>query len=239
MEIEQLVHFGPEEMASLDALVGKLAKEGKGPSDEDIKLLRKKQSAVDIAMFGRMLADDPQYNIEAATQVAHAITVHEIAVEEDFFTAVDDLNIGKEDMGAAHMGETEFAAGLFYLYICVNRDLLIENLSGDKDLSKNALEALVNAAAMTAPTGKQSSFASRAYASYLLAERGNQQPRSLSVAFLKPVTGNDMLADAIEFLETMRDKIEKVYGPCSDAHHIMNVLKGQGSLKEVIGFVRG
>ena len=55
--------------------------------------------------------------MEAAAQVAHAITVNKVAVEDDFFTAVDDLNNGEEGMGAAHMGETEFGSGLFYMYI--------------------------------------------------------------------------------------------------------------------------
>lgn len=88
----------------------------------ELLLIAKITSAFDIAMFGRMLASSPKHNIEAATQVAHAITVHEVAVEDDYFTAVDDLNRGKEDLGAGHIGETEFAAGVFYLYACINRD---------------------------------------------------------------------------------------------------------------------
>jgi len=80
--------------------------------------LRKDHTAVDIAMFGRMLAANTQYNMEAAVQVAHAITVHKVSVEDDFFTAVDDLNNGEEDMGSGHLGETEFAAGRF-LHLCM------------------------------------------------------------------------------------------------------------------------
>lgn len=204
----------------------------------ELLLVAKITSAFDIAMFGRMLASSPAHNIEAAVQVAHAITVHEVAVEDDYFTAVDDLNRGKEEMGAAHIGETEFAAGVFYLYACINRDLLLENLGGDTELADKAIAALMEAAARVSPTGKQYSFASRACASYILAEKGNQQPRSLSVAFLKPVRGEDILSTAITELEKRRDNFDKVYGPCADAFIKLNAETGDGSLTEIINFVK-
>lgn len=204
----------------------------------ELLLVAKITSAFDIAMFGRMLASSPAHNIEAAVQVAHAITVHEVAVEDDYFTAVDDLNRGKEEMGAAHIGETEFAAGVFYLYACINRDLLLENLGGDTELADKAIAALVEAAARVSPTGKQCSFASRACASYILAEKGNQQPRSLSVAFLKPVRGEDILSTAITELEKRRGNFDKVYGSCADAFIKLNAETGEGSLTEIINFVK-
>jgi len=204
----------------------------------DLLLIAKITSAFDIAMFGRMLASSPTHNIEAAVQVAHAITVHEVAVEDDYFTAVDDLNRGKEEMGAAHIGETEFAAGVFYLYACINRDLLLENLGGDTELADKAIAALMEASAKVSPSGKQSSFASRACASYILAEKGNQQPRSLSVAFLKPVKGENILTTAISELEKRRDNFDKVYGPCYDDFKTLNAETGEGSLTEIINFVK-
>ncbi len=236
LEIEQLVHLTPEEETAIDNLVRKLADSRSAPTEEDLKLLRKQHTAVDIALFGRMLAAKPEFNIEAAAQVAHAITVHKVAVEDDFFTAVDDLNRGEEGLGAGHVGETEFAAGLFYLYLCVDRRSLQNNLGDQEELARQAISGLVKAAALVSPRGKQSSFASRAYASYILAEKGKQQPRSLSVAFLKPVTANDMLADSVKRLEDTRKKMNKVYGPCADEHRIMNAATGQGSLEEIIKF---
>jgi CRISPR system Cascade subunit CasC len=199
-------------------------------------LLKENHTAADIAMFGRMLASSPAFNTEAAVQVAHAVTVHDVAVEDDYFTAVDDLNKGDEDMGAAHIGETEFGAGVFYLYICINRDLLQENM-GDKVLANKAVAALVEAAAKVSPNGKQNSFASRAYASYILAEKGEQQPRSLSVSFLKPVHGEDVLSKAIEAIVSKRANMEKVYGQCAEATKTMNAETGEGSLAEIITFV--
>jgi len=236
LEIRQLAHFSPEEKAAIDALVEKLVIGRKAPTEEELKLLREKHSAVDIAMFGRMLADVPKYNTDAAVQVAHAITVHEVAVEDDYFTAVDDLNEGRDDAGAAHLGDTEFAAGLFYLYFCIDGDLLRKNLENE-ELSKRARRALVEAATKVAPTGKQNSFASRAYASYILAEKGSQQPRSLAVAFLKPIPGKDILSDSIKLLSDTRKNIEEVYGKCAEDHKEMNAMTGMGSFEEILNFV--
>jgi CRISPR system Cascade subunit CasC len=240
VEIEQLAHFSPEENAAIDALIASLSERKSAPTDDELKLLRHQHSAADIGLFGRMLAADPGYNTDASAQVAHAISVHKVAVEDDFFTAVDDLNDGSEDVGAGHMGETEFAAGLFYLYICVDRNLLAENLGGDLALRNRTLGALLEAAATVAPTGKQNSFGSRARASYLLAEKGDQQPRSLSVAFLKPVDGGGkgMLVDAIVALTDTRKNMDKVYGPCADAHKVMNALDGAGSLQDIVAFTK-
>lgn len=237
LDIEQLAHFSPEERQAVDALCDLLAERGKGPQKEDLSLLRKRHSAADIALFGRMLADSPAHNTEASAQVAHAITVHKVTVEDDFFTAVDDLNTGEEDLGAGHMGETEFAAGLFYQYICIDRALLRENIGGDITLTNKALAALTEAAATVAPSGKQNSFASRARASYILAELGDQQPRSLSVAFLKPVHGNDMLEQAINALDRTVAAMDKAYDACADKRCVMNLATGDGSLKSIIEFV--
>jgi len=239
LEIEQLAHVAPEEWELVDTLVKTLAAEDRGPDEKELELLRHTPKAVDIAMFGRMLASSPSYNVEAGAQVAHAITVHSVKVDDDYFTAVDDLNEYEEDAGAAHIGETAFGAGVFYLYVCVNRDLLLENLQNDKDLTKKTLAALVETAARVSPTGKQNSFASRAYTSYMLAEKGRQQPRSLSVAFLKPVSGRDQLGDAVRALETQRSNFDKVYGKCYDGSKSFDAITGEGSLEEVIEFVSG
>ena len=183
-----------------------------------------------------MLASSPEYSVEAACQVAHAISVHSVVVEDDYFTAVDDLNDGKDDAGSAHIGESGFAAALFYSYICINKTQLLESLGGKEELTRQAIRALVEAAAKVAPSGKQNSFASRAYASYVLAEKGAQQPRSLSVAFLKPVQGEDYLADAIDALEKQVERLDQVYGACADQRCALNVLSAQGSLTEVLDF---
>lgn len=232
LEIEQLAHFSPEEADTINTLADTLAKEQRAPTESDLDLLRKQNTAADIALFGRMLADSPGFNTEAACQVAHAITVHRAAVEDDFFTAVDDLNTREVDAGSAHMGEQGFGAGLFYQYVCIDCDRLRENLGGDAALAGRAIQALIEAAATVAPTGKQNSFASRAWAYYALAEKGNRQPRALSLAFMKPVREGDMLNEAVSALSSMRDNLDKVYykGAALDSRSI-NATTGEGDFE--------
>ena len=241
LQIEQLAHLSPAERQAADNLAKTCAARSSEPTADELKLLTKPRTAVDIAMFGRMLADTPAFNMEAAVQVAHAITVHKSAVEDDFFSAVDDLNLGLADKGAGHIGERGFGAGLFYIYICINRELLQHNLGGDASLTAQALGGLLHAVTQVAPTGMQNSFGSRAHASYLLAEKGNQQPRSLVQAFLKPVKpygDRDMLALAVDALNQRRENFDKVYGPCASDRCHFDVERGEGSLADVIAFVK-
>jgi len=239
LQIEQLAHIGPEEWKAIDDLIEVLISENRNPEQDELKLLRHRVSAADIAFFGRMLASQPSYNIEAAVQVSHAITINAATVEDDYFTAVDDLNTGEDDSGAGHIGEAGFGSGVFYIYVCINADLLLENLSGNKELAQKALAAFVETSAKVGPGGKQNSFASRAYASYILAECGNQQPRSLSVAFLKAVSGDDILNKGVGFITGQREKMEKAYGACADDYKEMNVESGTGTLAEISQFVIG
>jgi CRISPR system Cascade subunit CasC len=240
--IEQLAFISPEERSAAFALADKLAAGEKLPEKTDDlvpEVLRKADTATDIAMFGRMLADNPDFNREAAVQVAHAITTHRVEVEDDFYTAVDDLKRPSEDAGAGFIGELGFGSGVFYLYACVDRDLLERNLGGDKRLAATAIAALIEGLAKTSPCGKQASFASRSCASYLRIEKGTQQPRSLAAAFFRPVRGDDLLAASVAAIEGetgLAAAMNKAYGPCFDAHYVMNVADRQGSLVEAMAF---
>ncbi|MEZ5478748.1 MAG: type I-E CRISPR-associated protein Cas7/Cse4/CasC [Thiolinea sp.] len=245
LEIEQLVHISPEEWNAVMALADKLAAEQREPEQDELSLLREHPQAVDIALFGRMLASSPVHNVEAAAQVAHAITVNTVKIEDDFFTAVDDLNRHEEDAGAGHMGDAGFGSGIYYLYLCIDQDLLVRNLNhgkdeGDPALANKAIAALLESAAKVAPTGKQNSFASRAYTSYILAEKGAQQPRSLSVAFMKAIKANDPVKAAIEALEAQRERFDRDYGACADQRRVLNAHDEQGhsTLEDIIAFIK-
>jgi CRISPR system Cascade subunit CasC len=236
IELETLVFLGNDELASLTALVKTLSSEKRAPKAEELRALRAKPKAADIAMFGRMLADSPEFNVEAAVQVAHAITVHTVEVEDDYFTAVDDLNRADES-GSSHIGESGFGAGLFYSYICVDRDLLVENVSGDVALASKAIDGLLRAACTVSPTGKQNSHASRARALYAQAELGDAQPRQLSFAFLKPLdeSNQDLAANTIKALEDSQSKMDAVYGK-DEKRSQFNAVAGTGSLTELLTF---
>lgn len=235
--IEQLAFIAPQERADALSLARRLA------AGETVDLakespLRKRDSAADIAMFGRMLAGDPDFNREAAVQVAHAFTTHKAPVEEDYYTAVDDLKGPAEDAGAGFIGNAGFGSGVFYLYVCIDRALLEENLGGDTALANDALAALTTALATVSPTGKQASFASRARASYILAENGDQQPRSLAGAFAKPVGGDDPVGGSVARLREFRASLDKAYGPGADGSREMCVAEENGTLADIIAFVR-
>ena len=236
--IEQLAFVSPEERASAFALADRALDGEPVEEPEAGDLLQKVDTAADIAMFGRMLADNPKFNREAAVQVAHAITTHRAVAEDDYYTAVDDLKSREEpdDAGAGFIGVQEFGAGVFYLYVCVDRGLLLGNLAGEPSVRDASLAALVEAAAIVAPGGKQASFASRARAFYALAERGSAQPRSLAAAFLKPVTGSDQGEQSIREIESFRNRLDAAYGPCAGASYTMNVVKGEGTLQDLISF---
>lgn len=244
LKSEQIVFYSQKEIEVLTALIQSLREGGKAPTAEQLRAIKVKEAngSADLALFGRMLAASPDFNIDAACQVAHAITVHRAAVEDDYFTAVDDLNTREEDAGSAHIGEQGFGAGLFYSYVCLDCDLLKENLGGDADLTKKTIRALLEAAATVAPTGKQNSFASRAWAPYVLVERGNRQPRGLSLAFMKPVNeyGEGMLANAVTALDAMRTNLDKVYhqGQSLPSESI-NALAGTGDFQALLDFAAG
>ncbi len=237
IETEQLVHISHFERAKAFDLIKLLIEERREPMKAELDDLKSNKTSVDIALFGRMLASAPKYNVEAACQVAHAISVHSAVVEDDYFTAVDDLNDGKTDTGSAHIGEMGFAAALFYSYICINKTQLIESLEGNEELANKAIQALTEVAIKVSPTGKQNSFASRAYASYVLAEKGSYQPRSLSVAFLKPIDDEEMEFSAIAALNQRMENFDKVYGACADSRYQLNAVTGEGSISELLQFV--
>ena len=240
--IEQLAFVSPEEQQRAFALADQALVEARAgeatapPSADD--LLQRTDTAADIAMFGRMLAKTPKFNREAAVQVAHAMTTHRANAEDDYYTAVDDLKSRDEpeDAGAGFVGVQEFGSGVFYLYICVDRGLLLRNLDDTRSVRDASLAALVEAAATVAPRGKQSSFASRARAFYALGEKGSAQPRSLAAAFLKPVTGTDHANQSIAALEGFRDRLDAAYGACADDRYPMNVERGEGRLSGLLEF---
>lgn len=202
------------------------------------KVLVRTDTAADIAMFGRMVASAAEFNREAAVQIAHAITTHKVDVEDDFYTAVDDLKKSSEDAGAGFIGELGFGSGVFYTYACIDRALLDSNLGGNVTLGGDAIAALIEGLATASPGGKQASFASRARASFLRAEKGSQQPRSLAAAFFKPVRGEDLLALSIKAIGDTTASMDRAYGQCCDASKEMDVAAGTGTLQDIIAFAR-
>jgi CRISPR system Cascade subunit CasC len=165
------------------------------------------EAGLEAALFGRMVTSDPDANTDAAIHVAHAFTVHSEEAETDYFTVVDDLEKGT---GAGGIFDTEITAGLYYLYVVVDVQGLIDNLGGDKTLAAKVVEHLAHLIPTVSPGAKKGSTAPYAYADLVLTETGNRQPRSLANAFRDPcgASVNDATTRLIDHLA----RLDAMYG---------------------------
>ena len=168
--------------------------------------------SVDISMFGRMTTSGAFQDVQAAVQVAHAISTHKVQQEFDYYTAVDDIS---GESGAGFIGDTAFNSATFYKYFSVHWEGLVTNLGGDAEIAADAVAALLRAAATVNPTGKQNSFAAHNLPDLVLIEvRGRNLPISYANAFLKPVWagGSTSLMEAsVQALAEYMGRINSIY----------------------------
>lgn len=141
---------------------------------------------VAVALFGRMVADIPKLNVDAAVQVAHALSTHETQLEFDYFTAVDDQN-EKDETGAGMIGTIGFNSATLYRYATVGLAQLTDNLGGDSEAALDALDRFVDSFALSAPTGYQNAFAHRTRPSLVAVVVRTDQPVNLVSAFEQPI----------------------------------------------------
>ena len=176
--------------------------------------------AADLALFGRMLADTPKENIDAACQVAHAISTNRVDMEMDFFTAVDDLKTNEDDAGAGMMGVVGYNSSCFYRYAVIDHDDLLKNLGNDADLAGKTIEAFLRASATAVPSGKQNTFAAHNPPDFVLAvARREGAPISLANAFVDPARprdGKSLTQTSVNMMKDYHDKVTAVYGSKGD-----------------------
>lgn len=165
---------------------------------------------IDIALFGRMLADDPTLNIDACCQVAHAISTHKTETEFDFFTAIDDCSPG-DNRGAGMMGTVEFNSSTLYRYATVAvHDLKVQ--LGNKDAAADAVLEFAQAFITSMPTGKQNTFANRTLPDYVLVTLRQDQPVNFVGAFESAVKSNNgYVAQSIEKLTLYANSVYSNY----------------------------
>ncbi len=154
-------------------------------------------SGLESALFGRMVTSDILASREASVSVAHAFTVHQAQVENDYFTVVDDLMQEAGELGSAGIFDTELASGLYYGYVVVDVPQLVENLEAiaakdcfadstpaeRRELAGRVVEHLLHLIATVSPGAKRGSTAPFDWAKFMLVEAGDWQPRSLAGAF--------------------------------------------------------
>ena len=184
-----------------------------------------KTYAADIALFGRMLADDKAMNVDASCQVAHSISTHQVETEIDFFAAVDDLkNVDQEaDAGASHLDNAELNGSCHYRYLNVDIASLRKNLGFNHDLTADTVSGLIAAAVLAIPTGKQNSTAAQNPPHYIKAIlREDGQLWSLAGAFSRPVRilnnqSGSYEEESVARLEDYFQKLVTAYGAPENA----------------------
>ena len=197
-------------------------KEAKASAPADVvkkaKALLDGGKAVDVALFGRMLADMPEVNQDAACQVAHAISTHRVEREFDYFTAVDDKG-GPDETGAGMIGQVEFNSATLYRYAVVDAGKLLGNLQKDRELTLSALEAFTQAVVRAIPTGKQNTFAAHNLPSFVGICLRHGGPLNLANAFEKPIAARqDTALTSLSVSELARHegKLAAVYADARD-----------------------
>jgi len=181
--------------------------------------------AVDVALFGRMLADMPEKNQNAACQVAHALSTHAVEREFDFYTAVDDLK-PEDTAGADMMGTVEFNSACYYRYAVVDFEKLRENLQGDAGLAAKGLRTFLEGFVLAEPTGKQNSFAAHNPPEFVaISVCHNAAPRNLANAFETAIYAKQDESLTRKSAKALADKaiaLEKAY-PRQGGTYVLNL----------------
>jgi len=204
---------------------GKAKKQAAQSADPELKKALDKVfnggKALDVALFGRMLADMPEKNQNAACQVAHAISTHSVEREFDFYTAVDDRK-PEDTAGADMMGTIEFNSACFYRYAVVDWGMFVKNLQDDTELAEKGLRAFLEGFMVAEPTGKQNTFAAHNPPEFItVSVRRNTAPRNLANAFETAVyaKGKSLTKESADRLSAKAVALDKLYGTKANSRY--------------------
>lgn len=218
---KQLIFFALDEVRPLAEKllaayqrIGDPKKWAKADFDDVKKALGKSvPRSVDVAMFGRMTTSEAFEDVQAAVQVAHALSVNALQEEFDYYTAVDDLS---GESGAGMIGDVQFNSSTYYKYFSIHWEQLVRNLGGDVAIAQRAVLALLEAAATAQPSGKQNSFGMHCLPDLLLVEvRQKNLPVNYGNGFLKPARQSaerTLTEDAAVKLADYLERVAKAYG---------------------------
>ena len=197
-----------------------------GAAAEEAERIFDATRVADIALFGRMIADNTDFNITGACQVAHAISTHAVATEFDYYTALDDLRPAAEP-AADMLGTVDFNAACYYRYANLDLGQLAENLPGDPDLVGRAARAWLHAFIRAVPGAKQNSMAAPTVPETLLGVVRDAGSWSLANAFLQPVAEvPDIMATSADRLVRHFGQIRSFYGASQLRHASYASLSG-------------
>ncbi|MEU8035580.1 type I-E CRISPR-associated protein Cas7/Cse4/CasC [Streptosporangium sp. NPDC049078] len=203
---------GEDEQAEEAGSTGKTKKIK--PSKEDLAEARRILDAskvADVALFGRMIADNKDFNVDAACQVAHALSTHAVVNEFDYYTAVDDLK-PQDQSGADMIGTVDFNSACYYRYANLDLNQLAHNLGNDTDLVTRTAQAWLSAFIHAVPSGKQNSMAALTLPDTLVSVVRQRGAWNLSNAFLRPVSGTDLMGLSTQRLIEHLGQLREFYG---------------------------
>ena len=203
-----------------DKKIKKAKKDAEKISKDLLKAFGEKVSdAADIALFGRMVADDASQTVEGAALFSHALSTHAVRSELDFFSAVDDEKKNADDAGAGQIGQIEYSSACYYRYIGVNLDLLAKSNLFDQAQMKSVLENFIRATILANPSARKNSMFGQGLPSYVLAVKRSGQPLSLANAFENPVKSEKdggYIAPSVGRLESEWKMMEETFGIKAD-----------------------
>lgn len=222
-ESSYLLFLSARQLDKLAAIALRAAKDPSLLKGKEIKKQAREaadtEHSVDIALFGRMVADTKDFNVEAACQVAHAISVHSVENESDYFTALDERRTDAEP-GAGMIGVSDFNASTLYRYAALDIGRLADNLgSGGHERTaeptRRAVEAFLEAFIISLPSGKQNSFAHQTLPEVVIVKLRTARPISFATAFEEPVLADvetgGYLRNACARLAKFIPEIERTY----------------------------
>lgn len=187
---------------------------------KELQKLLNANPAIDIALFGRMVADDPSLNMDASSQVAHAISTHQVRTEYDFYTALDDRQV-EDNAGAGMLGTIEYNSSTLYRYANVNVHELMSQID-NKDALVNTLKLYVEAFSNSMPTGKMNTFANSTLPQAILVTLREDRPVNLVSAFEKPIKPTDGYSEnSIRALWNEAEQVNKFVGKPLEACYLL------------------
>lgn len=175
------------------------------------KSLNPALDGLDIALFGRMVADAPDMNVEAAASFAHAISTHRVDPEIDFFTAVDDCR-PEDSASSAHMGTLEYNSATYYRYISLDLGQLAETLKTD-DITQ-AVEAFTQALFLAVPSARQATMSAASPWDYAIVtlRKGQRIQLPFNTAVKTSAKEPDMVENSINSLKERFEQAKRMYG---------------------------
>lgn len=242
-EARYLVFLSAAQIRGLAELAVASLRTGEALNGKEVLRRADTSHSVDIALFGRMVAEASDWNVDACAQVAHAISVHAVDNEFDYFTAVDDL-APQDNTGAGMIGTVEFNSSTLYRYATVNVDALHAAL-GDSGVTQEAVAAFVHAFITSMPTGKQATFANRTLPDAVLVQVREGQPVNLVGAFEEPVSADEgpRSAAAATRLARRSTELDEAFGNAPTASWALAVgtarepLSGVGQVTDLMGLL--